>query len=201
MADQPGATAKAGIAPHKIYLFTGVSYSRPLFWWLQTRQSSSTPSSREAQGEWLRRTLSRIQWRVRAKTVRLSTFLSNLEQMHVIRMFCRGLRLQLVAALGRRCRDSGAGSHRRKQATSHARQRSLVDAHDLNGRTQASLSIAVNRFRRNADLADRSIAITDHGKPLAGFVLDAQGQARQQRLSWLPASTIFPPFTPATRRI
>jgi hypothetical protein len=92
----------------------------------------------------------------------------------VIRMFCRGLRLHLVAALGVAVAIPalGATAASRQQATQTTL---LVDTHDLNGRTQATLSIAVTDS--DGQPAAGSIAITDHGKPFAGFVLDSQGQA------------------------
>ena len=57
-----------------------------------------------------------------------------------------------------------------------ASQTSLrVDTRDVNGHTDATLSVAVT----GADglPAAGSIAVSDHGKPLAGFALDKQGQA------------------------
>ena len=91
----------------------------------------------------------------------------------MIRMFCRGLRLQLVAALGVAIAIPalGATAASEQQAT----QTTLhVDTHDLNGRTQAALSIAVTGS--DGQPAAGSIAITDRGNSLAGFVLDAQGK-------------------------
>jgi hypothetical protein len=61
-------------------------------------------------------------------------------------------------------------------STQQATQTSLsVDVHDLNGRTQAELSIAVSGADGRA--ATGTVALIDHGKPLAGFVLDAQGHS------------------------
>ena len=56
----------------------------------------------------------------------------------------------------------------------------LVDARDVNGHTTATVFIAVS----GADglPATGSVTINDDGKPLAGFVLDAQGQ-RTETLS------------------
>ena len=50
----------------------------------------------------------------------------------------------------------------------------LVDSRDVNGRTEANISVAVT----DADglAAPGSVTITDGGKSLAGFVLDAHGQ-------------------------
>jgi Bacterial Ig-like domain (group 3) len=92
----------------------------------------------------------------------------------VIRMFCRGLRLHWVALLGIALAipATGATAASKQQATQTTL---LVDTRDMNGRTQAALSIAVTSV--DGQLAAGSIAVTDYGKPLAGFVLDAQGRA------------------------
>ncbi len=92
----------------------------------------------------------------------------------MIRMFCRGLRLQLVAALGVAVAIPALGATAASEQL--ATQTTLrVDTRDLNGRTQAALSIAVTGS--DGQPAAGSIAISDHGKSLAGFVLDAQGKA------------------------
>lgn len=92
----------------------------------------------------------------------------------MIRMFCRGLRLSLVAAMGVILAIPGlaATAARNQQATQTTL---LVDTRDANGQTEANLFVAVS----GADglPATGSIAISDSGKPLAGFTLDAQGQA------------------------
>jgi hypothetical protein len=110
---------------------------------------------------------------VHANTRRIPIFSSNLEQVHVIRMFSRGLRLQWVAALGVAVAmpvlaATAAGTQQATQTTLR------IDTRDANGRTQATLSMAV--IGADGDPAAGSIAIQDHGKPLAGFVLDAAGQ-------------------------
>jgi hypothetical protein len=90
----------------------------------------------------------------------------------VIRMFGRGLRLQLVAALGIAVAIPalGATAASKQQATQTTL---LVSTADLNGRTQATLSMAVTGA--DGQPATGSVALTDHGKPLAGFALDAEG--------------------------
>jgi hypothetical protein len=111
---------------------------------------------------------------VRAKTGRIPIFSSNLEQVHVIRMFSRGLRLQWFAALGIAVAIPGlaATAPGMQQPT----QTSLrIDTRDGNGRTQATLSVAV--IGADGQPAAGSIAILDRGKPLAGVVLDAAGRA------------------------
>jgi hypothetical protein len=90
----------------------------------------------------------------------------------VIRMFCRGLRLHLVAALGivMAIPALAATAASEQQATQTTLR---VDTRDLNGRTQATLSVTVTGADGQA--AAGSIALIDNGKPLAGFVLDGQG--------------------------
>lgn len=106
----------------------------------------------------------------------LTTFSSDLEQVHVTRMFCRGLRLTLTAALGLALivptpAAIAASTQQATQTTLH------VDTRDLNGQTEATLFVAVS----GADglPAAGSISIVDNGKPLAGFTLDRRGQANQ----------------------
>ena len=91
----------------------------------------------------------------------------------MIRMFRRGLRLQWVAALGFALAIPalGATAASKQQAT----QTTLnVGTRDLNGRTQATLSMAV--IGADGQPATGAIAVSDHGKPLAGFALDAEGR-------------------------
>jgi hypothetical protein len=89
-------------------------------------------------------------------------------------MFCRGLRLTLVAALGVAMATPilAATAASTQQATQTTL---LVDTRDVNGRTEANVFVAVS----GADglPATGSVAISDAGKSLAGFTLDAQGQA------------------------
>jgi len=127
----------------------------------------------KVQGEWLRHTLAGYNGGTRENRA-IDDFSSNLELVHVIRMFRRGLRLHLVAALGVAVAISalGATAASKQQAT----QTSLtLTTRDLNGRTQATLSMAV--IGADGRPATGSIALTDHGKPLAGFALDAAGHS------------------------
>ena len=94
----------------------------------------------------------------------------------MIRMFCRGLRLTLAAALGVALATPShaaavAGPQQATQTTL------LVDTRDVNGRTEANVFVAVS----GADglPAAGSISILDQGKPLAGFTLDPRGQATE----------------------
>ena len=126
-----------------------------------------------AQGEWLRYALAGYNGSTRENRA-IYDFSSNLEQVHVIRMFRRGMRLYLVAALGIALAMPALAAT--AASTQQATQTSLqVSTHDLNGRTQATLSMAVTSA--DGQPAAGSIALTDNGKPLAGFVLNAQGQS------------------------
>ncbi len=91
----------------------------------------------------------------------------------MICMFRRGLRLHWVAALGVAVAIPalGAPAASKQQAT----QTTLaVGTRDLNGRTQATLSMMV--IGADGQPATGAIALADHGKPLAGFALDAEGR-------------------------
>ena len=103
----------------------------------------------------------------------IDDFSSNLEQVHVIRMFRRGMRLHWVAALGVALAIPalGAISASKQQATQTTL---VVGTRELNGRTQATLSMAV--IGADGQPATGAIALADHGKPLAGFALDGEGR-------------------------
>ena len=91
----------------------------------------------------------------------------------MIRMFCRGLRPVWVAAFGVALAVVPALA-----ASRQASQTSLlVDTRDLNGHTQATLFVAVS----GADglPATGTVEIRDHGKPVAGYTLNLQGQITQ----------------------
>jgi hypothetical protein len=103
----------------------------------------------------------------------IDDFFSNLELVHVISMFRRGLRLHWVAALGVAVAIPalGAPAASKQQAT----QTTLsVGTRDLNGRTQATVSMAV--IGADGQPATGAVTVTDHGKALAGFALDAEGR-------------------------
>lgn len=94
----------------------------------------------------------------------------------MIRMFCRGLRLTLAAALGVALATPSPAAT--AVSTQQATQTTLlVDIRDVNGRTEANLFVAVSGI--DGLPAAGSIAITDNGKPLAGFTLDPRGQASE----------------------
>jgi len=87
----------------------------------------------------------------------------------------RGLRLELVAAsVIVLAMPALALAAQNLQGV--ATQTSLtVESHDQAGRTQANLTVAVAGEDRLP--ATGAIAISDHGRPLAGAALNAQGQA------------------------
>lgn len=92
----------------------------------------------------------------------------------MIRMFCRGLRLNWVTAclVATAVPAFAATTAVPQQAT---RTTLLVDTRDVNGKTEATLFIAVT----GADglPASGTATIRDGGKSLSGVALDAQGQA------------------------
>jgi hypothetical protein len=94
----------------------------------------------------------------------------------VIRILCRSLRLPWVAAacVALTVPAMAAPAAVRQQATQTTLQ---VDTRDVNGETQATVSIAVS----GADglPATGSVTISDKGMPLAGFALDGQGQVTE----------------------
>ena len=106
-------------------------------------------------------------------------------------MFCRSLRLTLAAVLGVALATPAlaATGLPQEQASASLDQPSatgtqqatqttlLVDTRNLNGRTEANVFVAVS----GADglPATGSVSILDHGKPLAGFTLNPQGQVTE----------------------
>lgn len=87
-------------------------------------------------------------------------------------MIRRGLRLELVAGLGIALAMPAAAFAAQATAT----QTTLsVETHDQAARTKASVSVSV--IGGNSLPATGVIALSDHGRPLAGAVLNAQGQA------------------------
>jgi hypothetical protein len=100
-------------------------------------------------------------------------------------MIRRGLRLQLVAALGMAlaaptlafaARNEQDAAAQTQAAQTQATQTTLtVEAHDQAGRTQATVLVAVIGEDRLP--AAGTVAVSDFGRPLAGAALDARGQA------------------------
>jgi Bacterial Ig-like domain (group 3) len=88
----------------------------------------------------------------------------------------RGLRLELVAAMGIALAVP-AVAFARESAPDIATQTTLtVEAHDQAGRTSATLAISV--LGDNGLPAAGAVTISDQGHPLAGAALNKQGQAR-----------------------
>jgi len=89
---------------------------------------------------------------------------------------CRGLRLELVAGLGiALAMPALAVAAESSQAL--ATQTTLTaETRDQGGHTKANL--VVNVTGQDGSPATGAVAISDHGKPLAGVALDADGQAK-----------------------
>jgi hypothetical protein len=105
---------------------------------------------------------------VRAKKPGDDDFLFQLEQVHVIRMFRHWVAAYLCVIAIPAIAAPAAIQQQPTQTTL------VVDTRDVNGHTDANIFVAVS----GADglSAPGSVTITDRGKSLAGFVLDAQGQ-------------------------
>jgi hypothetical protein len=112
---------------------------------------------------------------VRCDNRAIRSFSSDLEQVHVRSLFSRGLRLGVVAGLSVGLAMPAlalAAASSRAMAT----QTTLTaETHDQGGRTRATLNIAV--MGEDGLPAAGAVAINDHGKPLAGVALDAEGRA------------------------
>jgi hypothetical protein len=99
-----------------------------------------------------------------------------LEQVHVRGIFCRGLRLELVAGLGIAL-ATPALAVAAQSAQALATQTTLsAETRDQGGRTQATLAVAVT----GADglPAVGAVVIKDQGRQLAGVALNAEGKAK-----------------------
>lgn len=97
---------------------------------------------------------------------------SDLEQVQVIRMVCRRLRPVWVVmfCVTLAIPPLAIASTSTQQGTQTTL---LVDTRDLNGRTEATLFVAVTGM--DGLPAAGSIAVTDNGKPIAGFTVGVQG--------------------------
>jgi hypothetical protein len=106
-----------------------------------------------------------------------------LEQVHVRSIFCRLARLSRFAAVGA---AAGAMVMPAFALAQQATQTSLsAETRDVNGRTQATLSIAV--VGEDGQPVSGPVIIEDGKKQLAGAVLDAEGKA-QIAVGLLPGS-------------
>jgi hypothetical protein len=92
----------------------------------------------------------------------------------VIRMICRGLRLEMIALLGMALAVPAMAA-----ANSQATQTKLsAETRVQGGRTQATFAVAVTGD--DGLPASGAVVIEDQGKPLAGAALSAEGEARLQ---------------------
>lgn len=98
-----------------------------------------------------------------------------MEQVQVRGIVCRGLRLELVAALGIALVTPTlalAAENASRQLTQTAM---TVETHDQSGRTQAVVAVTVTG--EDGLPAKGAVAVSDRGSQLAGAALNAQGQA------------------------
>lgn len=93
----------------------------------------------------------------------------------MIGMFGRGLRLQLFAALGMALAIPAAATPNESSQGLATQTKLTTEFHDQGGRTQAVLAIAVTG--EDGLPASGAVVIQDHGKPLAGVALNADGRA------------------------
>lgn len=105
----------------------------------------------------------------------ITTFSSNSEQVHVILMFRRGLRLELVAALGVAFAMPATTVFAESSRGLATRTMLTTETHDQGGHTKASLDIAV--IGEDGLPVTGTVVIKDHGKDVAGVALDAGGHA------------------------
>lgn len=90
-------------------------------------------------------------------------------------LWCRGLRLELIAGLGLAL-VLPALAMATENPGSIATETSLTaETHDVNGQTQATLSLAVTG--QDGRTAQGMVAISDQGKQIAGVALDSTGHA------------------------
>jgi hypothetical protein len=101
--------------------------------------------------------------------------IQDLEQVHVRGIFCRSLRLELVAGLGFALAIPALAFATENQGM--ATQTSLVaETQVQGGHTQATLSVHV--LGADGQPATGTVNILDHGKPLAGIALNSEGSAK-----------------------
>jgi hypothetical protein len=106
---------------------------------------------------------------------RFDLFSCDLEQVHVRRLFSRGLRLEVVAGLGMALAVP-ALAFGAENARGVATQTTMTaQTTDLGGHTRATVNIEV--IGEDGLPASGAVSINDHGKPLAGVALNAEGRA------------------------
>lgn len=91
-------------------------------------------------------------------------------------MFSRGLRLELVAALGIAVAIPATAVSAESSRGIATQTTMTADTHDRGGHTETILTIAVNS--EDGLPASGAVVIKDHGKPLAGVALDGQGNGK-----------------------
>ena len=92
------------------------------------------------------------------------------------RLFSRGLRLDVVAGLGMTLAVPALAIGADNARGVATQTTMTTQASDLGGRTRATVSIDV--IGSDGLPASGAVAITDHGKPLAGAALNAEGKAK-----------------------
>jgi hypothetical protein len=117
----------------------------------------------------------RIQWDYVATTGRYAVFHSDLEQVHVRSLFSRVLRLEVVAGFGIAFAMPALALAQQSSGLLATQTTLTAETHDQDGRTRATLNIAVTS--EDGLPAAGAVVINDHGKPLAGVALDAKGRA------------------------
>jgi len=102
-------------------------------------------------------------------------FPRDLEQVHVRFLWCRNLRLELVAGLSLAL-VLPALAIATENPRGLATETSLTaETHDVNGQTEAVLSLTVTG--QDGQPAQGMVAISDQGKQIAGVALDSTGHA------------------------
>ena len=93
----------------------------------------------------------------------------------MIGMFGRGLRLELVAALGVALAIPAPAAPVESSRGLATQTTLTTEVHDLGGHTQATLAVTV--AGEDGEPASGAVVIQDRGKPLAGVALSADGRA------------------------
>jgi hypothetical protein len=93
-------------------------------------------------------------------------------------MIRRGLRLEIVAGLGIALAMPALALAAESSQTLATQTTLAAETRDQGGRTQATFTVTVTG--EDGLPATGAVALNDHGKPLAGAALNAQGQAKIQ---------------------
>jgi hypothetical protein len=100
----------------------------------------------------------------------------DLEQVHVRRLFGRGLRLEVVAGLGIALAVPALALGADNARGVATQTTMTAQTSDLGGHTRATVSIEV--IGEDGLPGSGAASIDDHGRPVAGVALDAQGHAK-----------------------